>query len=126
MEKKPLILVVDDDPLIRKALARDLKSDFEVLTADGNERALTIVASNKYLRGVLSDYHIGMIHTGVLLLSKIRRERPSIGRILVSGTIDEASVSHLIDNGIVHAFLSKPWTRVELVRTAKKFCHETV
>lgn len=126
MKKKPLILVVDDDPLIRKALARDLRSDFEVLTADGNERALTILASNKYLRGVLSDYHIGLLHTGALLLSKIRRERPSLGRILVSGTIDEESVAHLVENGIIHAFLSKPWTRVELVRIAKKFCRETV
>jgi len=126
MKKKPLILVVDDDPLIRKALARDLKSDFEVLTADGNDRALTIISSNKDLRGVLSDYHIGLIHTGALLLSKICRERPSIGRILVSGTIDEESISHLIDSGVVHAFLSKPWTRVQLVRTVKKFCSNTL
>lgn len=122
MNSKIPILIVDDELLVRRALVRDLQRDFEVVSAERNAEALAILASNKKLRGVVSDYHIGMRHTGVNLLTKVSRVLPSIGRILVSGTVDEGAVRHLIDAGVIHAFMSKPWNRTELLRIVRTYC----
>ncbi len=104
----PKVLVVDDEKEITAALRRLLKrSGFEVATACSGEEALSALESfNPDL--VLSDFRMpGM--NGAALLSEVKRRKPMVLRLIISGYADLDSVLASVNDGEICRFISKPW-----------------
>jgi response regulator RpfG family c-di-GMP phosphodiesterase len=118
---KQLVLVVDDNSLVRRALVRELSRDFNVITASNSSQARRILATQARIRVIISDCRMDGSHAGAELLEDASTKYPEIGRILVSGTFDQVQSQQLLDRGIVHAFFQKPWNRNELMSAITRF-----
>jgi len=102
------VLVVEDDPALRKAMARELRAEFEVTLAGGLVPALEVLGRTDRLSAVVSDLMMdGPV--GIDLLEEVRRRTPTCARILVSGTVVEADIRDAVTSGTVQQFVSKPW-----------------
>jgi two-component system C4-dicarboxylate transport response regulator DctD len=103
--KIPLsILVVDDDPLVRKAVGRTLEQlGHRVMLAASVQEALEL-ADHSWPHLVFADFHLGEHQkTGLALIEALKERRPDTFVALMSGRI--VSVSSTAD-----LFLPKPLT----------------
>ena len=57
----PGVMVVDDEELIRRSLARSLKSQYTIYTASSAEEALMLISGGIKVDLVVSDYNMGGI-----------------------------------------------------------------
>lgn len=80
------VLIIDDEPSVGRALARILRGELEVLTADSPEEGLD--AARRFRPDVvLCDYHMpGM--DGIEVLARIAGCAPEARRYLLTGSID--------------------------------------
>ncbi|MFO0626784.1 MAG: sigma-54 dependent transcriptional regulator [Polyangiales bacterium] len=79
------LLVVDDELMVRNALKRMLSArGIEILTAEGDVEALDLVRRNP-VDLVLTDVFLGGEVNGLQLLEALRRERPKLDAIVMSG-----------------------------------------
>src|SRR5687768_8122738 len=87
--RKPLILIVEDGPAEREALARVLRlEDYQVLTARNPEHALTMI--HQPIALVISDLKMG-VRSGIDLLRTWRNRRPETPFIIVTAYGDVES-----------------------------------
>ena len=100
------ILVVDDDPAVLEVLARQL-SEYEVTTAASPDEALKAVRRNG-LELVIADVRMGQAGDGVALLEAIRRLRPDMVRVILTGYADAHAVAAAYAEGGAYRF-KKPW-----------------
>jgi thioredoxin reductase (NADPH) len=114
--KKPIILVVDDDAQVLRAIERDLRSryrkDYRLLSAASGEEALKTVEElklrNEEVALLLSDQRMpGML--GVDFLQKARRHFPSAKRILLTAYSDTNAAIRAINEVQLDYYLMKPW-----------------
>jgi two-component system response regulator AtoC len=109
-----LVLLVDDEPQILRALARILRPDaHRLLTAERIEQVGEALAEPG-LDAVLLDLRFGE-HDGRELLARIKRERPEVEVIVVTG---HASVESAVDCMRAGAFdyVEKPFPDARRVR----------
>lgn len=107
-----LILVVDDEPQIRKLLATGLGGyGHEVITAGDGETALTAVAQRQPDLVVL-DIHLGREPDG-LEVCRLVREWSHVPIIMLSVRDDEATKVAALDAG-ADDYLTKPFGMEEL------------
>jgi thioredoxin reductase (NADPH) len=113
---KPVILTVDDDPEVLRAIERDLRqhyrNDYRILKAGSGPDALEAAQQLKQ-RGTpialfLIDQRMpGM--TGVELLREVRKLHPDARKVLLTAYADtEAAIASINDVGLDH-YLMKPW-----------------
>ncbi len=111
----PTILVVDDEPQVRRVVGLALSHNgFSVLTAGSGEEAISISQSHSGRLLLLSDIVMpGM--DGVTLAKKLRASNPNLPVILMSGACDALppSASNPIE------FISKPFTLATLLKSIK-------
>jgi CheY-like chemotaxis protein len=81
----PSAFVVDDDPLVRRALARRLHGTFEVQLAGTVTQALTLLERRPRVDLALVDFELPD-GTGEVVLYRLRRW-PRAVRILMSGNL---------------------------------------
>ena len=114
--KNPVLLCVDDDPDVLRAVARDLRrqygDDYRVLRADSGEQALEavreLIAKNEPLALVLSDQRMPRMD-GVGLLSEVAGLTPSTKRVLLTAYADTDAAIAAINDSRVDYYLLKPW-----------------
>ena len=109
-----LVLLVDDEPLFLRALARILRpAGHRLLTAQRLEQVEAALADPS-LDAVLLDLRFGA-HDGRELLAKLKRERPEVEVIVVTG---HASVESAVECMRAGAFdyVEKPFPDVHRVR----------
>ena len=114
---QPVVLVVDDEPVILKAISRLLtREKIPVLTAENADAALKILDTS--LVGVImSDQRMpGM--PGTELLEIVREKYPDIVRIMITGNSDQDTAIDAINRGAVFRFLTKPWSGADLLQLA--------
>ncbi|SMB83109.1 response regulator receiver modulated FAD-dependent pyridine nucleotide-disulphide oxidoreductase [Hymenobacter roseosalivarius DSM 11622] len=114
--KKPVLLVVDDDPQVLSAIDRDLRSefrrDYRVLRASSGAEALEILGElttrAEPLALLLADQRMpGM--EGVELLEKARGIFPDAKRVLLTAYADTEAAIRAINNAYLDYYLLKPW-----------------
>ncbi len=112
MVARPLVLVVDDEPLVRRALRRELSADFEVLEAGGPAAALALLGSHvREVVAIVSDLDMdGDPGAGLVLLARVAEDFPACIRILVSGSL-AAQFGQMPHAEIT---IAKPWTAGEV------------
>ncbi|HEY6898634.1 MAG TPA: EAL domain-containing protein [Rhodocyclaceae bacterium] len=105
---EPTLLLVDDEPNIINALKRLLRREgYRILTANGGNEALELLAVNQ-VHVILSDHRMpGM--SGIEFLSRARDLYPHTRRIILSGYSDIGTLTDAINRGAVWKFISKPW-----------------
>ena len=117
-ERRPIVLVVDDEPRIVSSLLRVLRREgYELLAAEKVADALWLAEQNP-IDCVICDYKMPEM-MGTELLELIARRRPHAARILLTGwpkEIDRDALERLR----VHAVLAKPWDDGELKLALRK------
>jgi DNA-binding NtrC family response regulator len=105
--RRPRILLVDDDPIVLRALKRVLlaaRPGWEIETAEGGAAALRCVARNGY-DVVVTDLHMPQ-GSGLMLLERLKTEQPSVMRVVHSSHVESLSAEQAHD--LAHAVLRKP------------------
>jgi thioredoxin reductase (NADPH) len=114
--EKPALLVVDDDPEVLRAVARDLRArfgrDYRILRADsgaqGVEALDELKARGEPLALVLSDQRMPQMD-GVALLSAARDRFPATKRVLLTAYADTSAAIDAINRSQIDYYLLKPW-----------------
>jgi thioredoxin reductase (NADPH) len=113
---KPVILAVDDDPQVLRAVERDLRRryarDYRVLRADSGESALNTLGKLK-LRGdpvalFLVDQRMPKM-TGVEFLEEAIGRFPDAKRALLTAYSDTEAAIRAINEVGLDYYLQKPW-----------------
>ncbi|GAB5537302.1 MAG: FAD-dependent oxidoreductase [Rubricoccaceae bacterium] len=113
---KPVLLTVDDDPDVLRAVARDLRRQYgetyRVLRASSGDEALEaareLANRQQPIALVLSDQRMPHMD-GVALLSEIAQIAPNAKRVLLTAYADTDAAIQAINDSRVHYYLLKPW-----------------
>jgi CheY-like chemotaxis protein len=107
------ILVVDDDPEIRKLVGAMVGSfGYKVLTADSGEHALTLYKQHGPFELLITDV-VAPGMSGPMLADKLTALQTGLRVLFISGYDN----THLVQKYVVekgHALLPKPFTVAEL------------
>lgn len=115
--RAPVILVVEDGPAEREALARVLRlEDYQVLTARNPEHALTLF--DQPISLVISDLKMG-IRSGIDLLRAWTSRRPETPFIIVTAYGDVESAVEAMKLGACD-FMTKPIDPTKLLEMVKR------
>jgi DNA-binding NtrC family response regulator len=114
MDRKLLgrVLLVDDEPVVLRALVRLLKELWKVDTADSAEHALLLMASRSY-DAVVTDFEMDG-RNGVWLLEQVKLRYPTVRRVLHSGS-DPVQIESHLRSGLVQRYVQKPATASQLI-----------
>jgi len=113
---KPVILSVDDDPEVSRAVERDLKrayaEHYRVLRAESGAAALELLRRLKE-RGdpvalLVADQRMPAM-TGVEFLAQAMELYPDVKRVLLTAYADTDAAIRAINQVRIHYYLVKPW-----------------
>lgn len=110
-EKKQL-LIVDDEPNLRKILSAQLSRDgYEILTAEDGEQGLTLLREN-HIDMVITDLKMPKVD-GLTLLREALQENPELPIVMITahGTVDTAVEALKIG---AFDYLTKPFDKDEV------------
>ena len=112
LARQPVILVVEDDVLVRFAIADYLRNAcYAVIEAENAAEALEVFASCERVDVVFTDVQMPGAMDGLMLVLWVYEHHPDIQVLVTSGKGDAALSSGLIADG---AFFAKPY-RLEAV-----------
>lgn len=122
MVAKPVVLVVEDEPLLR-LFATDMIEDagFEVIDVAHATDAIAILETRPDIRVVFTDVDMPGGIDGIKLAACIRDRWPPIEIIITSGVVPGEHVA-LPARGV---FYSKPYDPAEVVTTMKMMAART-
>lgn len=108
------ILLVDDEQNILRALERMLRrSGYEVLTAQSGAEGLQVL-SKRDCPVILSDFRMPEM-SGAEFLAHARKVSPQSVAMILSGYADFNSVIAVLNDGLAFKFLQKPWLEQALL-----------
>jgi two-component system response regulator AtoC len=110
------ILIVDDEPSIRKAMSMILKTDYNILTAESGSDAFSKLDSH-LPDLILMDIGLPDIN-GIDLLRKIKSEHPEITIVMITAVDKISTVVKALKLG-AYDYLVKPIESAELTLTVK-------
>src|SRR5271163_2201271 len=113
---KPVLLTVDDDPEVLRAIERDLRSHYSehyrVMRANSPMAALDTLkelkARNNPVAMLLVDQRMPQMD-GVGLLAEAMVMHPLAKRALLTAYADTSAAIEAINTARVHSYLMKPW-----------------
>lgn len=107
------ILIVDDDPMIRRLLVRTLTSGGHECTVSENVAAARTILETQSFEIALCDVNMPG-ESGITLAQFIARRYPDLGVIMVTGVDDPALVAMAIEAG-TYGYIIKPFNPNELM-----------
>lgn len=116
MATKPVLLVVDDEPEVLRAVARDLRrqygKDYQVLRAESGADALSTLSElqrrDDPVALILSDHRMPEM-SGVELLTETRSLFADTKRVLLTAYADTEAAINAINASRLDYYLLKPW-----------------
>jgi len=109
---RPVILICDDDPEIRRAMRRTLR-DYEIVDVGTPREALDALKARPF-DAVLCDFGFQDETDGLEILQHVRLVYPDTARFLLTGTTDIEVAARAINEGAVQRYFSKPWDEEKL------------
>ena len=114
--ENPVIVAIDDDPQVLRAIERDLRSrfasDYRIVAADSGARALDVARRLKLRSSVvalfLTDQRMPEM-TGVEFLEEARKVYPDAKRVLLTAYADTEVAISAINTIQLDHYLLKPW-----------------
>jgi CheY-like chemotaxis protein len=112
-EDKKTILVVDDEPEIRKLVGAMVgQFGYNVLTADSGEHALTLYKNHGPIELLITDV-VAPGMSGPMLADRLTALQPGLRVLFISGYDNTHVVQkYVVEKG--HSLLAKPFTVQEL------------
>lgn len=115
---RPRILLVDDDPMVTRALRRELRDEpWDVECADSGQQAWTMFQEHEFDVVVSDECMPGL--SGAELLARVRDRAPSVVRILLSGQATLDAALRAINLADVYRFLLKPCPCADVAATIR-------
>ncbi len=114
---RTVVLVVDDEPLIRWSLGDDLRDQgFHVLEASDADEAIATIMGNPEIEAIVTDIDMPGTMDGFRLAAFVRGRWPSIRIIVTSGnwTADNVSVR------CCERFVAKPYDPKVVARAIRE------
>jgi thioredoxin reductase (NADPH) len=113
---RPVLLTVDDDPNVLRAIERDLRqqygSRFHILKTDSGQKALELVKQlklrNESLALLLVDQRMPYM-SGVVFLEQVMNIFPDAKRVLLTAYADTEAAIRSINKAKIDYYLMKPW-----------------
>lgn len=113
---KPVLLTVDDDPEVLRAIERDLRGHYadryRVMRANSGSAALNTLrelkARNNPVALLLADQRMPQMD-GVGFLSEAMEIHPKAKRALLTAYADTNAAIEAINEARIHYYLMKPW-----------------
>jgi len=113
----PVILFVDDEENILKALARlFIDEDYEVHTAMSGQEGLELINNGLRPAVIISDQRMPEMN-GAEFLHRVRELLPDSIRLVLTGYADIKSAVEAINQGGIYRYILKPWDDEELRKT---------
>src|SRR2546423_2658169 len=113
---KPVLLTVDDDREVLRAIERDLRrkyaSDYRVLRAESGEEAMGIVRELKVRNNAIALFLVDQRMpglSGVEFLEQAITLYPDAKRVLLTAYADTDAAIAAINEAGIHHYLLKPW-----------------
>ncbi len=110
---RPVVLVVDDEPALLKALVRTLQPHFEVLSAANAADAVRVV-EGKTIDVVLTDFSMPG-ENGVHLVRRLRERGHTAPAALLTAVHEDEEIRQALGTGVVRHVIAKPWSPSALV-----------
>src|SRR5215207_9874352 len=115
-ESRPILLTVDDDPSVSRAVARDLRrhygADYRILRADNGSDGLDlireVVLRGEQIAAILADYRMPRMN-GIDFLEAAMDLVPHARRALFTAYADTDAAIAAINVVDVDHYLLKPW-----------------
>ena len=104
---KPVILIVDDEAEITASLARSLRGQFTILSANSAVEAISILENNE-VAIILTDQRMPG-GSGLQLLEAAKKIRPDSLGIIFTGYSDISVLVDAINLGTAKGYIPKPW-----------------
>ena len=110
----PLLLYVEDDPLIRETMVESLEeAGFKLLVADHGDQAVQLlVAHAADLRGLITDVNLGDGPDGWAITKEARQLMAGLPVVYVSGASDHEWTSEGVPGSTI---IAKPFASTQLV-----------
>ncbi len=108
------VLIVDDVPALCRAIARELASVYDVVTAHTYDDALAALARLPDVAAIVTDLLLGGGADGLDLLAVAQVSSPAAVRLLITGTSHTLTAKR---REIAHAVIAKPWPYGHLLTT---------
>ena len=109
------ILCVDDEPNVLQALERQLRKQFEIVTAEGSVQGLEALEKSGPFAVILSDLRMPVMN-GIQFLAIAKERFPESVRMILSGQADFAATIAAVNEGSIFRFLTKPCENDHLVK----------
>ena len=103
----PRILLVDDEPDLLDGLRRQLRRQFDVVTAVGAANGLFALGKGASFEVIVSDFMMPGIN-GAQFLAAAKKAMPSATRMLLTGHTNLADAALTVNQGGVFRMLLKP------------------
>ena len=113
---RPVLLAIDDDPDVLRAIERDLRKQYSdryrVLSADSGASALSVLdrlaQRSEPVALLLADYRMPQMN-GIEFLTAAIREFPDVRRVLLTAYADTEAAITAINVVKLDHYLLKPW-----------------
>lgn len=115
-EPRPCILLVEDEPSIRRLFQRTF-SEFNILTVATVADAMEIIQSGRETVGVLLADHYLPDGTGIDVLACAREHQPDTVRLLTTSRADLDQAMRAVNEAGIASFITKPWSIESLRKT---------
>ncbi|HYD48908.1 MAG TPA: sigma-54 dependent transcriptional regulator [Terriglobales bacterium] len=116
---EPAILVLDDERSSVDLLRITLGMDYPVFTATDGATALQLLHDHDEIALAIIDQRMpGM--TGTEFIQRTIEPYPNLVRVILTGYTDTESLIQAINAGRVYRYLTKPWSKDELLLTVRQ------
>jgi putative nucleotidyltransferase with HDIG domain len=108
------VIVVDDDPMMLKSLARLLKKAHYHVEAYADPREAESAVSQQYFDVMITDYSMPYL-TGIELIRRFKTHHANSEAILVTGLTEFGLAVSAVNEGNVYKFITKPFEANRLI-----------
>jgi len=108
------IYLVDDEPMVLRALKRVLRQEGFEIHAFGSAREALEQLEHSQPDCLVSDYYMPEMD-GIDFLAQVHQKYPDVFRVMLTGGYLDDRVRQAMKNGDIHLLIRKPW-RTEDIR----------
>jgi DNA-binding NtrC family response regulator len=106
------ILYFDDEETCLDVFSQTFSGEYEIVTVSTLAAAYDALKSRRF-DIIISDQQMPEID-GLTFLSEVARFHPKTFRMMLTGSIGLGNVIREVSAGIIHLFVTKPWTETNM------------